>query len=113
MNNFSYVNPAANQYGIQQYQQTQYFPQPQGNVYIINNSLEVANVPMGSGISVGFCPNENLIYFKTLQNGNPSVLAYTLTPYEQKKENSSLEERIKLIEEKLNIKGGGKLSELI
>ena len=34
----------------QSYQGTQYFPQPQGNVYFINNSLEVANNPMGAGI---------------------------------------------------------------
>ena len=28
------------------------FPQPQGNVYNINSTLEVANVPVGAGISV-------------------------------------------------------------
>lgn len=32
----------------QNYQATQYFPQPQGNVYLINNSLEVSNIPMGA-----------------------------------------------------------------
>lgn len=39
------------------YQATQYFPQPQGNVYMINNSLEVANIPMGAGLSVALCPS--------------------------------------------------------
>lgn len=33
----------------QSYQSTQYFPQPQGNVYMVNNSLEAANIPMGAG----------------------------------------------------------------
>lgn len=28
------------------------FPQPQGNVYNINSTLEVANVPVGAGIKV-------------------------------------------------------------
>ena len=37
-------------YGSNAFQGTQYFPQPQGNVYLINNSLEVSNVPMGSGL---------------------------------------------------------------
>ena len=27
----------------------QLFPQPQGSVYLINNSLEVANIPIGAG----------------------------------------------------------------
>ena len=31
------------------------FPQPQGNVYNINSTLEVANVPVGAGISVALC----------------------------------------------------------
>ena len=35
----------------QSYQAIQYFPQPQENVYLINNSLEVSNIPMGAGLS--------------------------------------------------------------
>lgn len=66
----------------QSYQSTQYFPQPQGNVYIINNSLEVANIPMGGGISAVLCPNEGLLYLKTMQNGAPSLMAYKLAPYD-------------------------------
>ena len=31
------------------------FPQPTGNVYNINSTLEVANVPVGAGISVALC----------------------------------------------------------
>lgn len=64
------------------YQATSYFPQPQGNVYMINNSLEVANVPMGSGVSIALCPSENLMYLKTLQNGAPTLMAYTINAYE-------------------------------
>ena len=44
------------------------FPQPQGNVYNINSTLEVANVPVGAGISVALCLNEGVMYIKTMQN---------------------------------------------
>ena len=43
------------------------FPQPQGNVYNINSSLEVANVPVGAGISVALCMPENVMFIKTMQ----------------------------------------------
>ena len=33
-----------NPYQTNSYQATQFFPQPQGNVYIINNSMEIANI---------------------------------------------------------------------
>lgn len=47
------MNNSYNQYSSNySYQQAQYFPQPQGNAYIVDNSLEVANIPMGTGISV-------------------------------------------------------------
>lgn len=62
----------------------QLFPQPQGNVYIINNSLEVANIPIGAGLSFAYCANEGLLYIKALQNGNPIFLTYRMTPYEGK-----------------------------
>ena len=68
----------------QSYQGTQYFPQPQGNVYLVNNSLEVANVPMGAGLSMVLCPSEGPMYLKTLQGGAPSLIVYTIAPYEQK-----------------------------
>lgn len=72
----------------QPYQATQYFPQPQGNVYLINNSLEVANIPMGAGISMALCPSEGIMYLKTMQGGSPSLIAYSFAPYEQKQEES-------------------------
>lgn len=66
------------------YQAAQYFPQPQGNVYFVNNSLEVANIPMGSGVTVVLCPVEQTMYLKTLQGGIPSLIAYSIMPYEHK-----------------------------
>ena len=70
----------------QSFQGTQYFPQPQGNVYLVNNSLEVSNVPMGAGISMVLCPSEGLMYLKTLQGGAPSLIVYSIAPYENKSE---------------------------
>lgn len=61
------------------------FPQPQGNVYNINSTLEVANVPVGAGISVALCLQEGYMYIKTLQNGNPLFWAYKITPYDTSK----------------------------
>lgn len=59
------------------------FPQPQGNVYNINSTLEVANVPVGAGISVALCLNEGVMYIKSMQNGNPLFWAYKIEPYDQ------------------------------
>lgn len=104
----------------QSYQATQYFPQPQGNVYLVNNSLEVANVPMGAGISMVLCPAEGLMYLKTLQGGAPSIIVYSIAPYEQKQEDTSqpdygtqiaeLKAQIEALSKKVK---GGNLSELI
>lgn len=104
----------------QSYQATQYFPQPQGNVYLVNNSLEVANVPMGAGISMVLCPSEGLMYLKTLQGGAPSIIVYNIAPYEQKQEETpqpdygvqiaELKSQIEAISKKLK---GGNLNELI
>lgn len=57
------------------------FPQPQGNVYNINSTLEVANVPVGAGISVALCMQEGLMYIKTMQNGNPLFYPYKIVPF--------------------------------
>lgn len=104
----------------QSYQATQYFPQPQGNVYLVNNSLEVANVPMGAGLSMVLCPSEGLMYLKTLQGGAPSIIVYSIAPYEQKQEEvqqpdygtqiAELKSQIEAISKKLK---GGNLNELI
>lgn len=59
------------------------FPQPQGNVYNINSTLEVANVPCGAGMSVALCLPENVMYIKTMQNGNPLFYPYKVIPFNQ------------------------------
>ena len=68
--------------GFQPYQVTQYFPQPQGSIYMIGSSNDVANVPVGAGLSAAICLREGLIYLKTIQNGSPMLLGYKLCPLE-------------------------------
>lgn len=118
MNNF-------NSYGTQNYHQTyqtpQYFPQPQGNVYMVNSSLEVSNIPIGSNLTMILCPSEETMYLKSLQNGSPCMMAYKITPYENKvpytqPDEPNYEERFKRLEEQIeSLKkqmSGGKISEL-
>lgn len=117
------------------FQSQQFFPQPQGNVYTINNSLEVANVPMSAGLSVALCLSEGLLYLKSMQNGNPMFMAYKIMPYDNTKENqqnnqsnqndvlNALVESFQKCQERLNIlekevktlkkNDGGKINELI
>lgn len=66
----------------QPYQATQYFPQPQGSIYMIASSNDVANVPVGAGLSAAICLREGIMYLKTIQNGSPMLLAYRLAPLE-------------------------------
>ena len=66
----------------QSYQATQYFPQPQGSIYMIANSSDIANVPVGAGLSAAICLREGIIYLKTIQNGSPMLLGYKLAPLE-------------------------------
>lgn len=93
-------------YGFQQ--QTPIFPQPNGNVYLIQNSLEVANVPTGAGVTIALCMAENLMYVKAIQNGQPAFLAFRLSPYTDTtpRVESSLESRIAALEK--HILGGNK-----
>lgn len=65
------------------------FPQPQGNVYNINSTLEVANVPVGAGISVALCMPENVMFIKTMQNGNPLFYPYKIMPFTNESENTT------------------------
>lgn len=65
------------------------FPQPQGNVYNINSTLEVANVPVGAGVSVALCMPENVMFIKTMQNGNPLFYPYKIVPFNTEAEASN------------------------
>ena len=114
MNNFSPTGAATNRFTPSM------FLTPQGNVYIIDSALEVANVPMGTGISVAICPTENLMYLKMYQNGAPTISAYTLAPYEQPTNNANIEkvlqnitQRLEKIEKSISLKKEDKLSELL
>ncbi len=66
------------------FQSQQFFPQPQGNIYLINNSLEMANVPTGVGVSVALCLSEGVMYLKTMQNGQPMFVGYKINPFDSK-----------------------------
>lgn len=114
MNNFSPTGAATNRFTPSM------FLTPQGNVYIVDSALEVANVPMGTGMSVAICPTENLMYLKMYQNGAPTISAYTLAPYEQPTNNANIEkvlqnitQRLEKIEKSISSKKEDKLSELI
>lgn len=114
MNNFSPTGTATNRFTPSM------FLTPQGNVYIIDSALEVANVPMGTGMSVAICPTENLMYLKMYQNGAPTISAYTLAPYEQPTNNANIEkvlqnitQRLEKIEKSISLKKEDKLSELL
>ena len=58
------------------------FPSPTGSVYSLNTGSDIGNIPAGVGISVGLCLPENVMYIKALQNGNPMLLGYRLSPIE-------------------------------
>ena len=114
----------ATNYGLPvSYQPNAFFLQPHGNVYLIGSSLEIANVPMNNGLSVALCLNENLMYIKSMQNGVPNFMVYSIAPYEKKDNNvkSSVDDkssedfllsRISAMEKQLE-ELGGKLNELL
>ena len=92
------------------------FLQPNGNVYLIQNSLEVANVPAGAGITIALCMAENLMYLKTIQNGQPTFLAFRISPYTdaprqttspQTSNEATLENRVAVLEKQLSTLMGG------
>ena len=99
---------ANNIYGIPNFYGSQQpmFPQPNGNIYVISNSLEVANVPAGAGITAALCQSESLLYLKTVQNGVPTFLAYKLTPYTESPkmtaQENDLEIRLATLEKQLS-----------
>ena len=120
MNNYQFPYPqAGTQSPFNQFQQIQQmFPQPQGSVYSIGAPLEIGNVPIGStGLSVALCLNENLMYIKSFQGGNPVIMAYKITPYatddtkippaaNEVENKPTLEERLGRLEQLITSKGG-------
>lgn len=58
----------------------QYFPQPQGAVYMIRTSSDVNNIPITNGLSASICLTDGTLFIKTMQNGNPSMIGYKLIP---------------------------------
>lgn len=102
---YQYQNNLTNNY----YPQQPMFPQPQGNVYVIQSSVEVANIPAGAGITAAICMQENILYMKSMQNGMPMFLAYKLIPYTESPKSStttdsttlSLEDRIVELERQM------------
>ena len=99
------------------YQSTQFFPQPQGNAFVINNSIEMANIPMSSNLSVILCPSEELMYVKTLQGSTPTVMAYKISPFVTKTENNNdLKNEVEALKKQISEiskKIGGKFDDLL
>ena len=89
-NNNQYV--PYNQFGYQPFQATQFLLQPQGSIYTISSSNEIANVPVGPGLSAALCLREGAIYLKTIQNGAPVLLGYKLAPLENFSNSNSFEQ---------------------
>lgn len=95
-NNNPMQYPGFNQfptYGQQSF--AQFFPQPQGSVYMINNSNEISTVPVGTnGVSAAICLSEMVLYLKAMQNGGPMLLRYKLnsmdTPMAQTPQNNPI-----------------------
>ena len=128
MNNYQFPYPpsGASPAPFNQFQQIQQmFPQPQGSVYSIGAPLEIGNVPIGStGLSVALCLNENLMYIKSFQGGNPVIMAYKITPYaaddikigaaaSDVESKPTVEDRLNRLEQLLNSKEGGKFDGLL
>lgn len=87
MNNYRNYNQLQN---FQSYQPMQYFPQPQGYIYMLDSANDINNMPVGTGISAGIYLSEGILYLKMNQNGSPMQLAYRLNPLESINGNSQL-----------------------
>ena len=104
---YNMFNPQ-NYFGQQQ-QSQQMYPQPNGNVFLVNSSLEAANIPVGLGTTVAISLNDNLMYLKNAANGVPNTLAYKLVPYNEppqkiaapQSNENSLEQRMTTMEQQL------------
>ena len=102
---YNYFNQQGNQMMPQQFQ-NQMFPQPSGNVYAINNSNELTNIPVGVGLTVALCLPENMLYLKSIQNGSPVIWSYQLTTQTEQglQPAATVEEQSKPVPQKNNSK---------
>ena len=99
-----------------------YYPTPQGAIYFINNVQDLNNIPMSNGISAFMCLCDDKIYLRSMQNGVPSVIEYTMytEPVPTNEKDSDLSKRLAAIEARLvqlekpePIKKGGSLDGLL
>lgn len=74
-----------------------FFPQPIGNVYSLNTANEIGNIPAGTGVSIGLCLQEGVMYVKSLQNGAPMLLEYKLNSTDAPKPAGANNEEIKQV----------------
>ena len=74
-----------------------FFPQPIGNVYNLNTANEIGNIPAGTGVSIGLCLQEGVMYVKSLQNGAPMLLEYKLNSSDSTKNVPAAADELKQI----------------
>ena len=48
----------------------------------MNTANDIGNIPAGTGVSIGLCLQEGVMYVKSLQNGAPMLLEYKLNSNE-------------------------------
>lgn len=108
-----------NNYPFQSQQTQQLYMQPQGLMYIINNSNDLNNIPLNTINIIALCLSENKCYIRTIQNGVPVITTYTLNQQnEQQKEEIDLVEIVKKLESRItkletSTQKGGRLDEFL
>lgn len=98
----SYLQQPQPQQPPQPQRPQQFFAQPSGQLFSINNANELQNIPVQeNSISAIINPNDNMLYLKSFQNGRPMILDYKLVasgPVQQEKEEAKIQTPI--VEEK-------------
>lgn len=111
------MNNNFNGYSYQNQPMSQYFIQPQGMLYLINNGNEVNNISMTSNIIAALCIPEETCYIKMIQNGMPVITTYKLTQPNSNSENRNIDDILIDLDRRLKAletnKKGGRLDELL
>ena len=111
------MNNNFNGYSYQNQPMSQYFIQPQGMLYFINNSNEINNVSMTSNIIAALCIPEETCYIKMIQNGMPVITTYKLTQPNSSSDNRNIDDILRDFDKRLKVletnKKGGRLDELL